>query len=294
MEIKEVAKEVAKVLSEKVGFSVVVGETVKPNGVTLTSLRFDNGGNVQPNFYLDNFDWVKKSPEVLADEILEVFKEEKISMVRRMLVDLKNYSIDDVFFKVFSARMFPYNDMTTFSVLDLVLAPYVLFNRGSEGIASIRVSHDVEEMMGICVADEFEKIKHNTIEKFPLKVTGLRELLESMATKLPELPELSELPEGGFFPMMVLTNDVGINGATTALLTEAYERFSEDWESDVVVIPSSVHELICIPLVKEVEIEEISSMVTEVNRTAVLPEEILEDHPYVFRRDTGCLEVINV
>lgn len=291
MEIKEVAKEVANVLSEKVGFSIVVGEAVKPNGVVLTSLRFDNGGNVQPNFYLDDFDWRKKSPEVLANEILEVLKEEKISMVRRMPVDLKNYSIDDVFFKVFSARMFPYDDVTTFSMLDLVLAPYVLFSGGSEGIASIRVSHDVEEMMGICVADEFEKIKQNTIEKFPLKVTGLRELLESVAT---ELPELSELPEGGFFPMMVLTNDVGINGATTALLTEAYERFSEDWESDVVVIPSSVHELICIPLVKEVEIEEISSMVTEVNRTAVLPEEILEDHPYVFRRDTGCLEVINV
>ena len=291
MEIKEIAKEVAKVLSEKVGFSVVVGETVKPNGVVLTSLRFDNGENVQPNFYLDNFDWRKKSPEVLANEILEVFKEEKTSMVRRMPVDLKNYSIDDVFFKVFSARMFSYNDMTTFSVLDLVLAPYVLFSKGSEGIASIRVSHDVERVMGICEADEFEKIKQNTIEKFPLKITALMELLESVAT---ELPELSELPEGGFFPMMVLTNDAGINGATTALLTEAYERFSEDWESDVVVIPSSVHELICVPLDKEVEIEEISSMVTEVNRTAVLPEEILEDHPYVFRRDTGCLEVINV
>ena len=54
-------------------------------------------------------------------------------------------------------------------------------------------------------------------------------------------------------------------------------------ESDFYILPSSVHEMILIPLFTD-DMESLSQMVKEVNATQLKPEDVLSDHAYVYRR----------
>jgi len=49
----------------------------------------------------------------------------------------------------------------------------------------------------------------------------------------------------------------------------------------IVVLPSSVHEMLLVPYTEEMSLEDFSAMVSEVNNTEVRPEERLTDRAYI-------------
>lgn len=63
-----------------------------------------------------------------------------------------------------------------------------------------------------------------------------------------------------------------------------FEQAAEEAGSDLYVIPSSVHELILVPADGSISLDDINGTVRHVNRTALLPEEILSDHAYIYDR----------
>ena len=48
------------------------------------------------------------------------------------------------------------------------------------------------------------------------------------------------------------------------------------------MIPSSVHEMIIVPMTESITRKELDQMVKEVNENVVDPEEILSDHVYIY------------
>lgn len=82
--------------------------------------------------------------------------------------------------------------------------------------------------------------------------------------------------------MYVLSNDVGINGATVMLYPGMLEKLTTDFGNDINILPSSLHEvLIC----KEgnLTLEELQDIVREANYTSVGPEDFLSDNVYAVR-----------
>ena len=48
------------------------------------------------------------------------------------------------------------------------------------------------------------------------------------------------------------------------------------------MIPSSVHEMIIVPMTESITRKELDQMVKEANENVVNPEEILSDHVYIY------------
>lgn len=82
----------------------------------------------------------------------------------------------------------------------------------------------------------------------------------------------------------VVSNDRGINGAVAMLYGNALASIGETLDSNLYVIPSSVHEVIVLP-VTEGCCSELRTMIYDVNRTLLTEEEILSDTLYYYSRE---------
>ncbi len=69
------------------------------------------------------------------------------------------------------------------------------------------------------------------------------------------------------------------------LYPEVLKNFSERLGQDFYVLPSSVHEVILVPVNSEADQESLRGIVTDINRTQVAEEEILADSVYFYSRN---------
>jgi hypothetical protein len=83
---------------------------------------------------------------------------------------------------------------------------------------------------------------------------------------------------------IMCTNSNKIFGAIMITWEHALEMLKEKLESDAfIVLPSSVHEILAVPLNEETEWKGLKEMVKEVNNTMVIQEEVLSDSLYVYK-----------
>ena len=99
----------------------------------------------------------------------------------------------------------------------------------------------------------------------PIKIASLAEMLG-----FPFEPD-------DMTPMTVLTNSVGVNGASAILYPATKEMLKERFPNGFVCIPSSVHEWILLPKEFATDTANLLDMVKTINANEVLPEDQLAD-----------------
>ena len=85
-------------------------------------------------------------------------------------------------------------------------------------------------------------------------------------------------------PMFVLTNEYWTNGAACIFYTGLLEQISQTLDTDLYIIPSSIHEVILLPLNEKIDMEELDRMIQQVNQEDLKPGEVLSHHVYMYRR----------
>ena len=120
-----------------------------------------------------------------------------------------------------------------------------------------------------------ENIRHS--EYFKPEFTGMSKVLGELTSLIPGMDEMPEQEE----IMYVLSNHSNTNGASVIMdiytLKDIYKQIGE-----FVMIPSSIHEWIIIRKRDAQDLDEIRSMINEVNSTQVDPRDQMSDHPYTF------------
>lgn len=86
--------------------------------------------------------------------------------------------------------------------------------------------------------------------------------------------------------MYVLTNEQNTNGAAVIFNDKVMDQISEKVGVEFYILPSSVRELLIVPLDVGMEVSELEKMVCEVNATRVSVEERLSDHVYAYDAQT--------
>lgn len=127
-------------------------------------------------------------------------------------------------------------------------------------------------------------IDNGIMENFDLSEDELYELA------MENTPRLCPVEEINLFPLFtVLTNMQNINGSAVVLYRDVLKNFAERHNSDVYILPSSIHEVL---LMCETCIEDRSSLserltdiVRDVNDSDVAPYEVLSDHVYFYSRE---------
>ena len=129
----------------------------------------------------------------------------------------------------------------------------------------------------------FRKASENTKRLLPVKVQSLKEIIAEMmmGEGMPKdvAEDMVSLANPEPVEMWVITNEKKLNGAVQMLYDENLHGLSERLGDDLYILPSSVHEIICVPASKG-NPEELAGMVQEINMSAVPLEERLSNQVY--------------
>ena len=157
---------------------------------------------------------------------------------------------------------------------DLSIIYKVVVNVDDRGIQSTNVTNSLAKRLGMN-------------EEQPPKVRSMNDVMKDMFLRdgMPE--EIAEMMISEVPPeqtLWVISNDRGINGAVTMLYENELHELAENLESDLYILPSSVHEVLAVST-ELTEPEELAQMVAEVNMQEVALEERLSNQVYHYDKD---------
>ena len=150
---------------------------------------------------------------------------------------------------------------------------------------SAPITESLMEQYGISAQELHEIALHNLSES-PIEFKSMRDtMIEMMFPEgFPDKDMMASLlfPETDAVPMYVLSNAERQNGAAAVLDSRTMESIAKQLGGDYVVIPSSIHEVIILPVTEATDRQEIEQMIRNVNAGDVAPEDRLSDHAYQY------------
>lgn len=171
--------------------------------------------------------------------------------------------------------------------LDLAKIYYVQCPIGETNTGNILVRNEHLRDWGIS-GDELDKTaEENTPRLYPASITCLTD--ETGLENLLGVPvELSREP---LVPMFALSNTQRKHGASAVCYQKILGDFSREVQDDLILLPSSIHEMLLIPLHKDDDIPSHKETVYDANRYLLEPSQFLSDNVYLFRRQGGQLVI---
>lgn len=167
--------------------------------------------------------------------------------------------------------------------LDLTVYCRLVFAKDETGIASTVVKESMLVRWGISEQDMWEAASSN-LKKEAYQFMNLRSLIGKSA-------KAADIKECRSASMCVLTNPVMYYGASGILRTDLLEKLAQLKETDLYILPSSVHEVILLPALDCWDVDELRQMVKSVNAGSVDKMDWLSDEVYYYRRESGQIEI---
>ena len=91
--------------------------------------------------------------------------------------------------------------------------------------------------------------------------------------------------------LYVISNERLTLGAAVMIYPGMMEKVSDMLGGNIYIIPSSIHELIALSAKTEADPEYLRDMIRLVNRTQLMPRDVLSDSLYFFDRETGKITI---
>lgn len=290
-------EEVVRALREK--YDVRVEPMIKNNGLCLTGLIFslsktiereDGISEVSPTLYAEYMYEEYKNGKTI-DEIIE-----KITNVvennNGCDSELTNTILIVRDFEKVKEFIFPYvintelnekmlKEIPNRQFLDLSIAYRVFFNREENQTASILIRNGLMESWNITEEQLYETAMKNLMAEEKLisipSVSDMFTVLKALAGNNLKDFLLNENVDN---KMWVVSNRCKLYGAILILNKEFMSKLYRGFGKEMIVIPSSVHELILINETEGFEINEMNQIINEINEIQLQRDEILSNHCY--------------
>ena len=166
-------------------------------------------------------------------------------------------------------------------IYDLAIVFLCAVGGFEKDFATILVHNQHIENWETTTENLYELALENTPRILPPRLDNLHDVYEHITNE--SLPFLEELNGS------ILTNYLRVNGATCMFYPNLLAEIAEIYEDNLVIIPSSIHEVLVIPegnIGEEYSSENFNPLIEEVNETSLPDIEILSDHVYLYHRDT--------
>lgn len=288
-EFKEVIKEA---VASKVTGKVSIQKMQKNNGVVLNGLTIlTEETNLSPTIYLENYyEYYKENGlDETVERIIETYERNKATEH----IDISFFTdIEKVRSKI-KMRLINYEknkgllkNVPHIRFLNLAIVFSAIVQVDKKGAASILIHNHHLELWGLDVDELYNIAMDNT--KNDYEITAMADVVRDIMDE----EFVAERMEEELFPMYILSNHVRLYGATGMIHTEILKKFMEEKQAQkLVIIPSSIQEVLLIPCEENAEMRDFNEMVKEVNATQLMPEEILSDNVYIFDGfNMSCLE----
>ena len=276
----ELKKNVENSLGE--GYAISLHEVIKNNGIIHNAMTIrQEGSNVAPSIYFDElFDMYKEGEPLgrITDAVLKIYNECRVegNMDFGFFKDFDE-ACPLLSFKLAYAKpnMERLRDVPVKYFEDLVMIPVCIIDIRENEHGSITITEDHLKMWEISKEELWENIMDNTTVVFPASV---RKISDYVGFNYEDMENILD-------NIFVVSTKSGYQGACAALYPGVLRRISEKVDDDLFIIPSSVHEIIVMPMRGcSIPPEFIRMMIHEVNSSVIEDEEVLSPSLYYYSR----------
>ncbi len=178
--------------------------------------------------------------------------------------------------------------------LDLSIVFYLYLEKHDAGQMTALIHNDHMKAWGTDTEELHRLARSNTPKLLPPRLHSMAEVMKTIAKehlgsdyREEFIEDLLSAPTVS--PLYVLTNSSGICGACAILYPNQLKDFADMMETDIVILPSSIHEVLLIPYHKDISFPDLTDMVSHINREEVPVEDRLSDQVYRFSRIHNCM-----
>lgn len=292
---EDMMSRLAEIVKEDIGTECTVHfrKIEKNNGVVLQAVEIiDPKMKVKPLIYIDGLIKRVEAGEIglqdAARGIVDIYMNAKDSCdmdFREVTFGIsKEYILENVVYQVinFDKNAGRLADMPHKKLLDLAAIYRVVVN-GANGNASFAIWQTLCDAFAI-TEEELDAAARRNTERAGFCVKSM----EAICAEILGIPEESSEP---VLNIWVITNPSKINGAAVMLYNRCFDSLAEKMESDLYVLPSSIHEVIAVPT-KDMNPDELRDMVHSVNTGEVSDDEILGYNVYRYSRKDSTLVIV--
>lgn len=280
------------------GCQLLVQPVPKNNGITLDGLCISqNGSSVTPAVYLNNyFEQYQDgmSMESIVEEIQQLYREDS-ALLHTDFSILNDFSKlkDKIVYKLVhtDANRELLKEIPSVPYLDFSVIFYLYLEENETGQLTALIHNFHLAAWNTTTEEIYQLAIYNTPICFPPDLKPMSQVMSDVLCQEMDLDELESVVEDlsrsqARSPLYVLTNSTGINGAGTILYPQVLSNFSQQLNQDLVILPSSIHEVLLVPYDKTISLDKLSDMVNQINQTEVSVEEQLSDHVYYYSRES--------
>lgn len=176
--------------------------------------------------------------------------------------------------------------------LDLAIVFYCLLNFSENSSATILIHADHLKLWNINAAELYHQACQTAPELLPYDFRNINAVLsDTFGSSTTQPNQDIEKETDAFCPMYILTNSQKLYGASCLLYPRLLDSIAEKLNTDLFVLPSSIHEVILLPALNRSHCKELADMVTDINRTELAADEILSDLIYYYSRSEHALSI---
>lgn len=297
-------------------YTVKIHKVIKNNNIELDSLIITGDeNNISPSIYLNSYydEYLNGRPlsEIIYD-IYAIYESnyKNINFDFDFFTDFKKVK-NRLFYKLvnYNSNKKLLSDIPHIRYLDLAIIFYYGIDSELLGEATIIIHNNHLELWDIDTETLHSIAQNNTQALFPHNIMPMQDIIRELLISQFEQEELlsathssisfeaaandilNQMHSDTDSYMYILTNTARINGAVCILYKDVLKNFSESINSDICILPSSIHEVILLPYNEKVSTDELSHMVKDVNIHGVDASEILSDSVYIYERKKDSVRI---
>lgn len=296
--IEKVKRELLEKLGE--GFHIDVRKVLKNNGVELTGMVIFLKDSAHAKvIYLDSYyeahcngmpfhcviqNMVQiyetsKEPEISTAKVLN-FEEMRGKIVFRLI----NRNENQEFLKTVPHTQY----------LDLAVVFYLLLDFDEGGALTSVIHNELADYWNVTVSELMSIAMVNSPKLLPAQFGSMKHILQSGLNIEDDVERfVLDLLEDDSSPMYVLRNASELYGAGVIMYPGVLQKIANAFDSDLVILPCSVHECIIVKYDKDMDLHMMQDKVRYVNQTEVPKEDVLGDSVYVFWKRKETIDVFN-
>lgn len=256
-------------------------------------MLYSKNNNISPVIYTSFRDWYENNDfgvvKFLSEQYKELAVKEPVSLeyvkdkefvlnrIRPRLIG-REKNMDEL---IKSKKAFVQLDN-----LDMLITFYIhLGETEEESEVNIPVTQDLLLSAGAITLEEAKEYALSNMEKIA-SIRPIREVLKELVGM-----ECCSEQESDLEKMLICNNKMGYYGAASVLCPSIQNELMRQLGNDVLLLPSSIHEMIAISGNHIDEIDVLREMVEEVNENQVRIDEQLTNSVYMLRN--GSLEIVS-
>lgn len=291
MEYREFCEKMVTYVSKMVNeadCNIKLSRIQKNNGIEYVGISIiDRQQRMGPTIYLESFYENYQngaSLDAMAQKVMETYqkhREVELDVPRDFYFDF-NMVKERLIFKLvnYEKNKAMLEDMPHRKFLDLAMVFCCVVNVGNQGSSTITVKNSHLDMWKVDGDTVYEMAVNNTPIIMPYRLRNIEDIVGN-----------DLVPEGVPSIMLVLSNSHGLFGAGAMAYDNVLKETAFHKNSDLYILPSSVHEVIIIAARDYDDLQSLKDMVVSVNATNVEPEEVLSDNVYVYKKESQTINL---